>query len=119
MSETNPQRSEATVKTAIPRLKIRRRPYLSPSAPPTRIKAESVRAYDPTLHCACTVLAFNLDCKTGRATLMTVPSINVMLEPIIVAAKTQFPAAYLSVTSAETTLSGAECTTASSHGCLS
>lgn len=39
---------------------------------------------------------------------MTVPSINVILDPIIVAAKTQFPVAYLSVIEAETTLSVAE-----------
>jgi len=37
------QASEATAKTAIPIMYIRRRPYRSPSAPPSRISAERNR----------------------------------------------------------------------------
>src|SRR4249920_1912689 len=43
------------------------------------------------IHCAAETDAFRFDCRTGRATLTTVMSMNAMLEPRIVAASTQRP----------------------------
>src|SRR5580765_1347774 len=50
-----------------------------------------MRAYASTTHCTWLTVACNEDCRAGRATLTTVPSINAMLEPRMVAASTHGP----------------------------
>jgi hypothetical protein len=46
-------------------------------------------AYASTTHCACAPVAPIELCMLGRATFTTVPSMNSMLDPRIVAASTQ------------------------------
>src|SRR5579863_2690159 len=88
MFEARPQPAEATAKIPTPTTKIRRRPNRSPSEPPTRINAPRNRPYDSTTHCTSTTVALKLACIAGRATFTTVLSMNAMLEPRIVAART-------------------------------
>src|SRR5215831_6033026 len=80
---------EANANRPVPRRKTRRRPTESPSAPPTRISADRNKPYDSTTHCTSTRVALRLDCSAGKATFTTVPSMNAMLEPRMVAARIQ------------------------------
>ena len=88
MSGARPHQTEASANRATPALKIRLRPCLSPSAPPTSSSAASSRAYDSTTHCTSATDASMSACSAGSATLTTVPSMNTMLEPRIVTART-------------------------------
>src|SRR5262249_1812393 len=92
---------------------IIRRPRESPSAPPTKIRAERNSPYDSITHCKSTTVAPRLDCSAGRATLTTVLSINAMLEPRMVAVSTQQPDF-----SGQRTPGVLPGMTASAHGCL-
>src|SRR5581483_3373284 len=83
--------AEAAATRVTAATKTLRRPYRSPKAPPTRISAESSRAYLSTTHCTSTMSAWNAACKVGIATLTMVPSMNAMLEARMVAARTQLP----------------------------
>src|SRR5262249_42120996 len=82
-----PHQTDAMAKMATPVQKIRRRPKRSLIDPPTRISAARNNAYDSTTHCTSTTVALRFSCNAGIATLTTVPSINAMLEPRIVAAR--------------------------------
>src|SRR5262249_2710343 len=112
MSGARPHQTEARAKSRTPDAKTRLRPRRSPSEPPTRINAASIRAYDSTIHCAPATLAPSSLCNMGSAMLTTVPSMNVILEPRIAAASTQRPVAL-----PQSLTSGRERTTASSQGC--
>src|SRR5579862_9969157 len=85
MLSEKPQPAEATANATTPNKNIARRPTASPSAPPTRIRAERNNPYDSMTHCTSTTVAWRLDCRAGKATLTTVLSMNAMLEPRIVA----------------------------------
>src|SRR5439155_22183245 len=50
-------------------------------------------AYDSTTHCTSIAVALRFACRAGRATFTTVPSMNDMLEPRMVAARIQRPCA--------------------------
>src|SRR3954470_16717869 len=60
---------------------------MSPSDPPTSINEVNRSAYDSTTHCIAVTVAPRLDCSAGNARLTTVPSMNAMLEPRMVAAR--------------------------------
>src|SRR6266566_9618442 len=92
---------------------MRLRPNKSPSDPPTRISAARKSEYASTTHCTWVALAFKSVCSTGSATLTTVPSMNAMLDPRMVAASTHGPISL--VLGAH---SGAAWITPSSHGGL-
>src|SRR5436309_209435 len=92
MLEESPQTAEAAAKIPTPRRKIKRRPQKSPSAPPTRIRAERNSPYPSTTHCTSTTVAWNADCRAGKATFTTVLSMKAMLEPRMAAAIIQGPA---------------------------
>src|SRR6266699_3373841 len=113
MFEATPQAIEAAAKIPTPTRNINRRPNKSPKEPPTRIKAPKNNPYDSTTHCTPTTVAWRIAWSVGRATLTTVLSIKAMLEPRIVAARTQRPDCALQGTTAFT-----DRTTASSHGGL-
>ena len=49
---------------------------------------DSTRAYDSTTHCTSAIVASRLAWSAGRATFTTVPSMNVMPEPMIVTVST-------------------------------
>ena len=107
----NPHQIEARAKSTSPDKKIRLRPKLSPSEPPTRINDANMSAYDSTIHCASATVAPSSRCNTGSATLTTVPSMKVMEDPRIAAARTQRPEER-----PQSVTSGCERTTTSSHG---
>src|SRR5262245_25071000 len=110
MSGASPHASEAAAKTSVPAMKMRLRPRRSPSEPPTSTREDRKREYDSTIHCAPATEAPRSCWRTGSATLTTMPSMNAMLEPRIVAVRTQRAAAGLQ---------GRSCCcrmTASSHG---
>src|ERR1700759_1379946 len=88
MLEEGPQPVEARPNTTTPSRNIARLPKESPSAPPTRIRAERKSPYDSTTHCTSSTVACSPDCSAGKATLTTVLSMNAMLEPRTVAAST-------------------------------
>src|SRR5258708_33832395 len=92
MFEAKPQAIEAAAKIPTPTRNINRRPNKSPKEPPTRIKAPKNNPYDSTTHCTPTTVAWRLAWSPGRTTLTTVLSIKAILEPTIVAARTQPPA---------------------------
>src|ERR1700680_3562727 len=75
MLGAKPQAAEATAKITTPIRKTKRRPNLSPRAPPTRIREDREIPYDSITHC----------------TLMTVLSMKAMLDPRIVAARIHRP----------------------------
>src|SRR5262249_13598220 len=80
-------------------------------APPAKSNAARKSAYDSTTHCKSRTVASKLFCSAGNATLTTVPSIKTMLDPRMVAAKTQG-----SDTGAHGKPAGRARTTPSSHG---
>src|SRR5215472_2372374 len=89
MLEENPHQADAAANRNTPIKNMKRRPRMSPSAPPASIRAERNNPYDSTTHCTSTTVARKLAWSTGRATLTTVLSMNAMLEPSIAAANTQ------------------------------
>jgi hypothetical protein len=89
MSAAIPHQADATANSATPVAKTLRRPYMSPSAPPVRSSAARSSAYDSTTHWTSLSVACRDACIAGNATFTTVPSMNAMLEPRIVAASTQ------------------------------
>src|SRR5580692_1442142 len=99
MFNATPQPAEASAKTAVPIMKIRRRPNRSPREPPTRIKAPRNNPYDSITHCTSTTVARRDAWSEGRATFTAVLSIKAMLEARIVAARIQRPACALLGTS--------------------
>src|SRR5947209_11324288 len=80
---------DATAKSAMPAMKTRRRPSWSPSAPPVRSNDERTIRYPSTIHCASVTVAPRERCSTGIAMLTTVPSMNAIDDPRIVAASVQ------------------------------
>ena len=92
-SEVKPHHTDASVKIAVPMRKTSLRPYRSPSEPPTSINAARNSVYALTTHCMSIAVACSSACTTGNAMLTTVPSMNTMLEPRIVAARTNMPVA--------------------------
>jgi hypothetical protein len=96
MLGASPHSDEASANQTTPIRNTRRRPARSPSEPPSRISAASVRVYAVTVHCnpasdACRCLPI-----VGSATLTTVESSNTMLDPSTVAISTQRPRALFS-----------------------
>jgi hypothetical protein len=87
----SPHAIDARANTTVPMANTRRRPKWSPSDPPTRINAASIRLYASTTHCTPSTLACSSRCSTGSATFTTVVSMNTMLDPRIVAASTHGP----------------------------
>src|SRR5467141_331671 len=67
------------------------RPRVSPGEPRSSRSAASKSAYASTTHCTSTAVALRLVCSAGSATLTTVPSMNTMLDPRIVAARIHRP----------------------------
>jgi len=76
--EERPQKSEETVKTARPMVKIKRLPRRSPSFPPVSRSEAKVRAYTATVHSSsdCEILRSLL--IAGSATFTTVLSSMIM-----------------------------------------
>ncbi|CAM5711546.1 hypothetical protein SMICM304S_03398 [Streptomyces microflavus] len=86
-----PQRSEASANHTIPTTNTRRRPYRSPSAPPSRISPASVSMYALTVHWSAARSVSRSSPMRGRATLMTVESSIAIPEPSTVVRTTQRP----------------------------
>ncbi len=84
-----PHATEASPKIAVPATYVRRRPNLSPNAPPIRMQPASTRAKASITHCASSLVARSWRWMTGSATLTTVESTNAMLEPTTVVATIQ------------------------------
>src|SRR5436309_9168287 len=82
-----PHHTDAVANSATPITNTRRRPNRSPAAPPTSNSAARNNAYDSTTHCTSTRFAESSRCNAGSATFTTVPSMNAMLEAMIVAAR--------------------------------
>src|SRR5580658_4739107 len=93
MFRARPHHADAAANTATPKTYTLRRPKISPSDPPTSSSAANIRAYDSTIHCTSATDAWKAFCRAGSATLTTVPSINAMLDPRMVAASTIRPLA--------------------------
>src|ERR1700676_2752762 len=91
MLGAKPQAAEATAKITTPIRKTKRRPNLSPRAPPTRIREDRKIPYDSITHCTSMTVARNALWNFGAATLMTVLSMKAMLDPRIVAARIHRP----------------------------
>src|SRR5450432_1221537 len=108
-----PHKIEASEKSITPIAKIRRRPKISPSEPPTRINEARKSEYASTTHCTSPEVALKARCRAGSATFTTEPSIKAMLDPRMVAARTHIPTSRTVVLGA-----GAVRITASSHGGL-
>jgi hypothetical protein len=88
-----PHSSDAEANQATPTMKTRRRPYRSPSAPPSRIRLASVSVYPLTVHCRPDSAAPRSAPIAGNATLTTVASSIARPEPSTAANSTQRPAA--------------------------
>jgi hypothetical protein len=86
-----PHTTDALAKMITPNRKLFLRPYRSPKDPPKSNSEDNDKAYASTIHCSDAPDAWNADCKAGSATLMTVPSMNAMLEPKIAAVSTHAP----------------------------
>jgi hypothetical protein len=84
-----PQITDAAVKNATPKRKTFLRPNWSPSDPPTSIRAPRKSANASTTHWTSVMVAWRSACRAGSATLTTVPSMNVIAEPRIVATSVQ------------------------------
>src|SRR5205823_2894576 len=90
-----PHRTDAAVNSRTPKRNTRFRPNWSPSDPPARIRAPRNNAYASMTHCTSVIVAWRSACSAGSATLTTVASTNVMLEPTIVAASVHLAADWL------------------------
>src|SRR6266702_8711141 len=84
-----PHQIDAKVNNAMPQRKVLLSPNRSPNNPPISNSEEMKSAYASTTHCACAPVAASEVCRLGSATFTTVPSMNSMLDPRIVAASTQ------------------------------
>src|SRR6266536_3382399 len=91
MFRAKPHHPEAAANAATPKTYTLRRPKMSPREPHTRSSAANIKAYDSTTHCTSATEAWKAFCSAGSATLTTVPSINAMLDPRMVAASTMRP----------------------------
>src|SRR5258706_9669882 len=89
MLGASPQAIEPAVNTATPMRKMRLRPSRSPSAPPVSMSAARKSVYASTTHCTSAIVAPMVACSTGSAMFTTLPSMNAMLEPRMVAVRTQ------------------------------
>src|SRR5215213_4057250 len=112
-SGARPDQTEASAKRPTPEANVRRRPRWSPSEPPTRTSAANTSVYASTTHCAPTAVAPRLFCTAGSTTATAVSSMNAMLEPRTVAARTHGPALRTQGASAFVDLMNS-----SSQGCL-
>jgi hypothetical protein len=84
---------EAPVKAITPITNTRRRPTRSPSEPPSRISDASASVYAFTIHWSALVPVLRSRPMCGSATFTTVPSRNVIPEPMTATARTQRPRA--------------------------
>ncbi len=87
----SPHSSEATANHTTPTTKTLRRPYRSPSEPPSRISPASVSMYALTVHWRAARSASRSRPMRGRATLTTVESSRAMLEPRTVVSRIHLP----------------------------
>src|SRR5438874_9518165 len=87
----NPHHADAAAKMTTPTRNTRRRPNRSPAAPPTNKRAARKSAYASTTHWTSVRLAESSRCSAGSATLTTVPSMNAMLDAMIVVARIHAP----------------------------
>ena len=89
-----PRTAATPARTRPPRSRnTRRRPYRSPSAPPSRISPASDSVYPVTIHCRPERGASRSSPMRGSAMLTTVASSKARLEPSTVAASAHRPAA--------------------------
>ena len=77
----SPQASDESVKTTMPTMKIRRRPYRSASLPPVIISAANVSAYAVTIHSSEAIETWRSRSIDGSATFTTVLSSMIMKRP--------------------------------------
>ncbi len=94
-----PHSSEAAANHTTPTTKVLRRPYRSPSEPPSRISPASVSMYALTVHWSAARSASRSRPMRGRATLTTVESSIAMLEPRTVVSRIHLPCGEASRTS--------------------
>src|SRR5260221_14248948 len=85
----SPHATEPAVNTATPIAKMRLRPNRSPKAPPVSMSDATKSVYASTTHCTSEMVAPIVACSAGSAMFTTVPSMNAMLEPRMVAARTR------------------------------
>ena len=85
--------SDAVANHATPTRNTRRRPYRSPSAPPSRISAARASVYPVTVHCRPESPVCRSRPIRGNAMLTTVASSDARLDPSTVASSAQRPAA--------------------------
>src|SRR5258708_7321741 len=85
----SPHATEPAVNTATPIAKMRLRPNRSPRAPPVSMSEATKSVYASTTHCTSEMVAPIVACRAGSAMFTTVPSMNAMLEPRMVAARTR------------------------------
>src|SRR5215471_14668084 len=101
-----PQASEASANHMVPITKSFRRPYVSPSDPPSSSSPASVSVYPSTTHCMLETWAWKSLPIAGSAMPTTVASSAAIPDPSTVAASTHrpVPLAYLRVGAALTTV---------------
>src|SRR5437868_6981268 len=87
MLPASPHQTGAAANSVTPITNTRRRPNRSPAAPPTSNSAARNSAYDSTTHCTSTRVPESSRCNAGSATFTTVPSMNAMLDAMMVAAR--------------------------------
>jgi hypothetical protein len=80
-----PQPIDAIVNSMTPARNVRFRPNWSPREPPTSVRLPRNHAYASITHCTSVMVAWRSAWSAGSATLTTVPSMNVRLDPMIVA----------------------------------